>query len=200
MVQSILLGAAKACSSQEHWEKGSSRPFFLRCSRKKAENRKNSCSQYLYSILDSPEEMRGEKITFQSEDTTFPQSKLLTAPSSSLGSGLSLCQAWEDTAPGHTAEHTPKQLGHLRHLGSPSGCGRAVGEVAQLGFLLPCHSKSRRSCCICRSAGNSCGYRSGALAVLPLKQPKIPVAGVLGSSNCWGLTGIFSPQCLLKQV
>lgn len=87
VVQSILLGAAKACSSQEHWEKGSNRPFFLRRSRNKEENRKNSCSQYLYSTLDSPEEIKGGKITFQSEDTTFPQSKLLTAPSSSLGSG-----------------------------------------------------------------------------------------------------------------
>lgn len=105
VVQSILLGAAKACSSQEHWEKGSNRPFFLRCSRNKEENRKNSCSQYLYSTLDSPEEIKGGKITFQSEDTTFPQSKLLTAPSSSLGSGISPCQAWED---GHTAEHIPK--------------------------------------------------------------------------------------------
>lgn len=56
MVQSILLGAAKACSSQEHREKswrGLQQTLLPEGQQDsiKAENRINSLSQYLCSIL-----------------------------------------------------------------------------------------------------------------------------------------------------
>lgn len=75
------------------------------------------------------------------------------------------------------------------------------GEGAQLGFLVPCHIRAEGVAAFAEAlGGSSCGYWSGALAVVPLKQPKIPVAGVLSASKGWGLTGSFSPQCLFKQV